>query len=418
VSNRAIRGACVIAGIVGLSSTMTKGLPAGAPFELPGPTGPHPVATTSWTLVDEGRREPFATGNAPREVQVLAWYPAVRSADPGLRAPYLREGLEEVRTFARLLGSESAFDGLEGVQTHSTLDGLPEPGAPFPVLLFSHGYTGVPSAHTALVEDLASHGYAVLSIVHPYEATAVTLPGARVVAMVDGEGRPRPLIRDVFAEWRVEDESMAAVTGASSEPERLRLLKAYLDTLRHTGSALRRWVDDTTHVADNLRPLRPDGAPSRLAARLDLDRLGALGHSMGGVTAGQFCVEDPRCRGALNLDGIPQYGTMIDVGLSKPFLMVYSARPGRAGASDAIYRKASRYYRVDVSGSLHLEFTDMVFWGGPLRARPLLGSIAPLAVTGITRAVVRAFFDEVLKGERADLFDGPSPYPEMTVTRP
>jgi predicted dienelactone hydrolase len=62
---------------------------------------------------------------------------------------------------------------------------------------------------------------------------------------------------------------------------------------------------------------------------------------MGGVTAGQFCLEDRRCRAGLNLDGIPQYGTMIDKPLQRPFLMVHSGRPGRRGASDAIYERAA-----------------------------------------------------------------------------
>ena len=99
---------------------------------------------------------------------------------------------------------------------------------------------------------------------------------------------------------------------------------------------------------------------------------------MGGVTSAQFCLEDARCRAGLNLDGIPQYGTMIDTSMPRPFLMVYSERPGRAGASDPIYRRAAHpYYRVDVKGTRHLDFSDMVFWGGPLRERPILGSIAP-----------------------------------------
>jgi predicted dienelactone hydrolase len=415
MSHGAIRIACLAATLICVSSGVTPRLAARVPFELPPPSGARPVATTSWHLVDDSRRETLAAESAQREVHVLAWYPAA-AAPAGAAAPYLREGVAEVRTFARLLRDESAFDELAGVRTHSTLDGPPATGAPFPVLLFSHGYTGIPSAHTALFEDLASHGYAVLSIVHPYEATAAALTGGRTVTMLDEEGRPLPALREVFGEWATEDAAMASVTRASAEPEQLRLLRAYLDTLSRTNIALRRWVDDTTLVVDRLRtPLT--GAPGRLAARLDVGRLGALGHSMGGVTAGQFCVEDARCRGALNLDGIPQYGTMIDKGMSKPFLMMYSARPGRAGASDAIYRKASTYYRVDVKDSLHLEFTDMVFWGGPLRQRPLLGAIPPLRVTEITRTVVRAFFDEVLEGQRSAMLNGPSPFPEMSVTR-
>src|SRR5206468_10399646 len=121
-----------------------------------------------------------------------------------------------------------------------------------PVLVFSHGYTGIPSSYSALREDLASHGYAVLSIVHPYEATAATLSNQRVVSMLDATGALLPPIREVFGEWGPEDETMAAVTRATDAGEQLRLLRGYLSTLRHTNAALRRWVDDTTLVLDRL----------------------------------------------------------------------------------------------------------------------------------------------------------------------
>jgi hypothetical protein len=155
--------------------------------ELPAPTGRYPVATTSWRVADRSRPETFAGAGEFRQVEVVAWYPAASRG--GTVAPYLREGLSEVRAFAKLFGSESAFDGLERVRTHAGLDGPPAtaPGK-FPVLLFSHGYTGIPSAYTALLEDLASHGYAVLSIVHPYEATGATLADGRVVTLLDEGG--------------------------------------------------------------------------------------------------------------------------------------------------------------------------------------------------------------------------------------
>jgi hypothetical protein len=137
---------------------------------------------------------------------------------------------------------------------------------------------------------------------------------------------------------------------------------------------------------------------------------------MGGVTAGQFCAEDRRCKAGLNLDGIPQYGTMIDHSLRPPFLMVYSARPGRTGASDAIYRRgASPYVRVDVRDTLHLDFSDMVFWGGPLRERSILGKLPPERIAGITRAIVREFFDQQLLGRKSKLLAGETVYPEVTV---
>ena len=385
-------------------------------FELPSPTGRYPVGTTSWRLTDRSRPETFSAPGAFRQVEVLAWYPAA-AARGRAPAPYLREGLDEVRGFAKLFGVETAFDGVEGVRTHAELDAVPA-ATPrkLPVLLFSHGYTGMPSSYTALVEDLASHGYAVLSIVHPYEASVATLADGHVVSMHDKDGKFLQGIQDVLAEWGPEDETMAAVTRATDDAEQMRLLRGYIEGLHHTGVALRRWVDDTKLVVDRLASLPSRSPAGQLAARLDLGRLGVLGHSMGGVTAGQFCLEDRRCRAGLNLDGSPQSGTMIDRAMPRPFLMVYSARPGRGGASDAIYRRAAHpYYRIDVRDTGHLEFSDMPFWGGPLRERPVLGAMAPARAIEITRTIVREYFDQELSGLRSPLLSGTSVYPELTV---
>ena len=384
--------------------------------ELPAPTGPYPVASTSWRLTDRSRAESFAAPGEFRQIEVIAWYPA--AAGNGARAPYLREGLSEVRTFAKLFGAEGAFDGLKDVRTHAELDGTPAASPEkMPFLVFSHGYTGVPSSYTALLEDLASHGYAVISIVHPYEATGATLTDGSVVTTNGSDGTLRKGVQDVFAEWGPEDATMAAVTAAADDDERLRLLRGYLGGLHNTGKALRRWVDDTRLVVDRLRTLPKTTAGGRLAARLDFDRIGVFGHSMGGVTAAQFCAEDSRCKAALNLDGIPQYGPMIGMSMPRPLAMVYSSRPGRAGASDPIYRLAAHpYIRFDVRGTLHLTFSDMVFWGGPLRARPLLGDIAPARAAEITAAIVRQYFDQELRGQRSSLMAGTSVLPEVSVS--
>lgn len=388
-----------------------------AAVELPSPTGRYAVGTTTWRLTDRSRRETFTGSGEFRDVEVLAWYPAAAPRRGG-PAPYLREGLPEVRAFAKLFGAaETVFDGLEEVRTHAELDAAPAAmPRKFPVLVFSHGYTGIPSAYTALLEDLASHGYAVLSIVHPYEATAATLADGRVVSILDNAGAPLPAIAEVFGEWGPEDETMAAVTRAADDGEQIRLLRGYLATLHRTDLALRRWVDDTKLVLDRLSSAPPKSPAGQLAARLDISRLGVFGHSMGGVTAGQFCLEDRRCRAGLNLDGIPQYGTMIEKSMPRPFLMVYSARPGRSGASDAIYRRAAHpYYRVDVRDTRHLDFSDMAFWGGPLRERPVLGTMAPARASVITGAIVLQYFNQELLGQDSTLLAGMPLFPEVTV---
>jgi len=100
-----------------------------------------------------------------------------------------------------------------------------------------------------------------------------------------------------------------------------------------------------------------------------------------------------------------------------PLLMVYSGRAGRAGASDIIYkRSASKYYRVDVQDTLHLDFTDMNFWGGPLRQRGAYGKIDPARAAEITRTVVREFFGQEILKQPSAFLSGKQPLANVTVT--
>ena len=388
------------------------------PFVLPAPTGRSAVGTTSWILVDSTRRETLVGDGLPRSVEVIAWYPTRRSAGGprSARAPYLREGTIEAGTFATAMRKPGAFDHLAGVQTHASIDASPS-GQPksLPVLMFSHGYTGLVSAYSALLEDLASHGYIVLSIGHSYEAVAVRQADGSVATMLDSAGRLRQGILDVFGEWRDEDSTMARVTRAATEPEQLQILKTYIDGVPKTNAVIGRWVADTKFVLDEFAR-STTGLAGELHRLADLNRVGVLGHSMGGVVAGEFCLRDERCRAGLNLDGIPQSGSMIASRMRRPFMMVYSARPGRLGASDAIYRRAaSRYYRVDVDETRHIDFSDMIFWGGPLKAAGASGSIAPNRAAEVTRLVVRQYFDQELRGAPSPLLKGTQRFPDVHV---
>jgi hypothetical protein len=88
---------------------------------------------------------------------------------------------------------------------------------------------------------------------------------------------------------------------------------------------------------------------------------------------------------------------------------------GHRCASHAMPSAAHPYYRVDVRDTRHLDFSDMAFWGGPLRERPVLGAIAPARVSEITSAIVRQYFDQELSGQRSPLLAGSAVFPEVTV---
>jgi len=388
-------------------------------FELPAPTGKSPIGTTRWVVTDASRDETFAPGRK-RDIEIIAWYPRAgatgASGATGATAPYMRNGMEEALAFGRLAKVGDAWNGLAAVKTHAVIDAAPAATpARFPVILFQHGYTGLPSAYSALIEDLASHGWAVLNLIHPYEASGAKLADGTIVTILDDKGTMRSGITDVINEWGAEDSTMKQITEAASDADKERLMRGYLGTLKHSVQVVRRWTLDAKYALDHLPK---DGAPGRIAAKFDLTRLGMAGHSMGGVAGAQFCVEDRRCKAALNLDGIPQYGPMIDTKMPAPFLMVYSARPGRTGASDVIYKRAaSKYYRVDVNDTLHIDFSDMNFWGAPLRQRGAYGKIDPARAATITRTVVREFFGQEILKQPSAFLSGTQPMADVTVVQ-
>jgi alpha-beta hydrolase superfamily lysophospholipase len=313
--------------------------------------------------------------------------------------------------------SPGAFDGLATVQTHATLDArVREDSVRLPLLLFSPGYTGLMSAYTALLEDLASHGYVVLCIGHPGEVVAMRLADGTFASLLDSAGNMNSDVHDVIAEWADEDSTLARATRTRDADERLAILRTYIRAAPKTNAVVARWAQDTRFALERFANLAGNTTAGRVAARTETSRVGAFGHSMGGVVAGQFCVDDARCVAGLNLDGSPQSGTMIDARMPHPFLMVYSARPGRVGASDPIYqRAASAYYRVDVDFTQHLDFSDMNFWAGPLsRAH---GPLAPDTAASVTRMIVREYFDQEMRGTPSPLLSRRTTVPYVHVQR-
>lgn len=375
-SRRILRAASVVLGWLCL--LVTAVLCAAFPiFHLPKPTGPYAVGTMRLHLVDEARSETFTVDPADhRELLVQAWYPA--KITPGAKpAAYWAE-------------THFPFGYLRFVRTHSYQDvPLVDTQALFPVLIFSHGYfMGYVAQNTAQMEDLASHGYVVFSIAHPYEAWSVTYPDGRRVS---------------FSEELFWDRVKLMQEGAASAAQ----LSAMDDSVYI-------WADDTIFVIDELERVNAGERDGVFAGRLDLARLGVFGMSFGGATAAHVCLVDSRCRAGINLDGSLWGDLRHDGGvIEMPFMMMYHETV--AGMNESVYRQvADRAYQVTVEGTTHGDFGDMTLMFPPLRWAGFFGPIDGYRMLHILNAYTLAFFDEHLKGEDIPLLDGPSPeYPEV-----
>lgn len=352
------------------SAAATRATPSAvAGLELPAPSGRQTTGTTTLHLVDRSRLDPFAGGR--RELMVQLWYPAAKTdVQP---APYL--------TPAMASALEAAFRLPEGtfgtLPTHSAGAARIASGK-HPLLLFSHGLLTMRGYHTSLLEELASRGYVVAAIDHTYDAALVELPHGRLVE---------------------------AIAAARPTPKQNALLLATR-------------VADVRFVLDKLTRLT-NARTGLLARRLDMSRVGALGHSFGGATAAATMLADRRIDAGVNLDG-KVWGPVVSKGLSRPFmLLIGDALGGRLTPDQAQFLShlRSARYGLRLAGARHFSFTDLALFASELPGLDELfdiGSIDPNRANSAVRAYVAAFFDKTLLGKRGRLLDRPSPaHPEV-----
>lgn len=355
---------------------------------LPTPTGQHPVGTAIFHFSDATRKDASVPGSF-RELTVQVWYPAKASKrsptapyipDPALIAAMKKEEYNNLNT--------EVLDSWLQVRTHSVLDApiLTSPRR-FPLLFFSHGFGMSRSNYTSIIEDLASHGYIVAAIDHPY--TGFTrLPDGRVLLFTPpGSGREDP---DVVNGLRVDE-----------------------------------MVNDVSFTLVAL--MDRNGKAGRFANHIDLKRIGMLGHSLGGAAALRACQRVARFKACADLDG-DLWGKMQAEGLGRPFLVMLneppeSRRPPVAmreqrdrGWADFMSKRKTTAFVVKVGSTNHFSFSDFPF----VIPEPLMkkagAEIAPQRGLEIITKVLRGFFDQYLNGMNGKpLENAAKAYPEVTL---
>lgn len=330
---------------------------------FPTPTGPHPVGTTVLQWTDTRPETATPDPDDHRTVVAQIWYPAATTN--GEHAPYLGRTPQEAKTVAEGLAQYVGLpgftlDSLALARTAAVLDATPARGR-FPLILFSPGLGGVRGQNTVWAEDLASRGYVVAALDHPYDSAAVVLADGTVI------------------------RTLVAATG-DDEADR------------------RRGVDWATIRAQDLRFALTQLDKSRFAGLLDLDHVAVTGHSLGGGAALMAARLDHRFTAVIDLDGFP-YDPM-PAGLPQPALVVnHPLQPGESPdflpTADRVLGQAAEGYRVEIPGSAHLTFTDAPLWLPPVPS--VVGTQGRDEAPALTVAITVAFLDHVFEGTPADL---------------
>jgi predicted dienelactone hydrolase len=396
--------------VLALTAALTSVLPV---FSLPEPTGSHAVGTQYQYWIDETRPDDYITDPGDfREVSVQIWYPAeVTGQEETIR--YMRQ--DAARDLTRSQGLPGfLLDHVALVRTHAYLGAdVAQTGAPFPVITYST--SGLMSSHMTLFEELASHGYIVVCIGHPYWNPFMYGAGGEILPF-DGQN-------EQYLAWWEEADS-AAVERAKTQVTVARTTVAQqnafvrLNRQRPIAVAdLRTWAGDVGFVLDQLEMMNQGSG--FLAGALDLEHIGIMGFSKGGAAAGQFCVTDERCKAGINLTGF-MYGDIVDVGLDTPFMFISEEELWCPDCyvNDLFYKRAeSDVYQLKIRGARHTSFGDICLWGRLLQLSSEEPAIEGKRMTHIQNVYSLAFFDRHLKRKEVSLLDGPSAdYPEVAFS--
>ena len=387
----------MMAGVLALAVSSAAGflLPI---FKLPTPTGPYAVGYTEEHLTDSSRQE-WTTPDEDdlREVEFSIWYPTEATTqgkplalDRRLAKSTAMNGDDVIGTTRARGVLENSLDHFRLIDTHAVRGGqIVQVSGGFPVIFYSPALRTGRFDNTSLMVDLASQGYVVVAVDHPYTSGApVSLSGGRQVD---------------------RDPDEPSVTEAG------RLERATCWTT--TNSA------DLSFILDHLTARNADpGSPFH--HRLNLDSVGAMGFSLGGASAEQVLADDPRFDAGINMDGT-HFGTVRDTGAPASLNIlstnhvadISKARKGEqnqdeGSIADARFQEQFHDRSTGPTWAVTIENTNHV-------SHDLFSFISP-ALSGNTvqpqteetiRALVSDFFNHTLRGQEPRLLGHDSAVP-------
>jgi len=269
----------------------------------------------------------------------------------------------------------------------------------YPVVLLGAGLNTTRLFYSALAQEIASTGYTVITMDHPYETDVVEFPsdgsvifGGNVVGDLNNTA---PLIRALDIRSR-----------------------------------------DASFILDKLRIPFPDSSRKDAGKKA---KVGMVGHSFGGAAAASAMLNDTRIVGGVNLDGY-MFGPVLDTGVGRPGLHQSFLLWGSTGHNSSTDPSWGQFLEtmknkpaverewvkeLSLSGSMHGSFgdygviADVAGWREDERLAPLVdafaGPISGTRMMEISGKYLDAFMQMAVKGEREGrLLGGPvGEFPEV-----
>ncbi|HLX91701.1 MAG TPA: alpha/beta fold hydrolase [Puia sp.] len=391
-SNKLVEACLVLFGIALIPiSLFARNLNDTSHFKpgLPIPTGKYRIATRNFYIVDSSRFD--SSGNHfGRNLNFQIWYPAASNHIGSVNyvSPELDRAM--VQDKYNNIDSSTLTEWMK-LPVNVALNGTSFRGRKFPLLFFLHGFGMSRASYTSIVAQLASDGYIVLSFDSPRSGLMVLPHGQILYTVYDGKPDRKC-------------ESMAA-----------------------DASFLLSWVKKNAQTIFG-----------EIRSPIDLNKVGILGHSLGGAAALQACRNDDRFASAVDLDGDP-FGKVADSGLKKNTLVLLNEpnypperfkEPGSKYSWDSmglerkniwlnVFRKNKTVgsYAIRINGTNHFTFTDFPFLTIQYYRNPNAGIIIErLRGLKIITECIESFFTICFEGQKSEKIGAiAANYPETNL---
>jgi hypothetical protein len=382
---------------------------------LPEPSGKYGIGTRYFYLTDNNRLDMYTSGEDDyRRISIQAWYPA----QPGDgENPVNYSHPEGVQIFVEMgFWQPSFITDIVNRSTHSYLnariDGSKEK---YPVILFSA--SGVMDANIILCEELASHGFVVLSIGHPHWCEYYYDARGEIILL----DKSNPYYVKMWEEEQSDEvvQLKEKITLSKKLKEKLRLFRELNRNMQLESSDIRLWSGDISFIIDQMDPESEIG--SSFDGRLDPEKIGVMGYSKGGAAAAQACISESRCKAGINLSGF-MFGDIVEYSLDVPFMNMENMESWCVDCpaiNDFLYYTSnSDIYMLQIAKAAHGNFTDISAFKDYLSPKfaHVLGTIDGRRFLDIQNKYVRQFFDRYLQDRNAPLLGKKSPaYPEVQL---
>ncbi|MBR3341017.1 MAG: hypothetical protein IKG30_05315 [Clostridiales bacterium] len=347
------KAAIVLGTLLSISLIGTSILPAFLFTDYEGRvlTGPYNVLQSNAIMIDTGRIEEFENDGSYREVPVYFFYP---------------EGTDDK----------------------------------IPLVIFSHGAFGYYQSNASMYMELASHGYVVASIEHPYHSIFThDSTGKTIVA-------DRKFLNDSMTIGS-SDVSEAEVFEITSEWMKLRLadMNFAIDSIKEGN--INNWYIDKDQKEEITKVIN----------LIDTAKIGLIGHSMGGAAA-VTCGRRDDISAVVDLDGTmlgenigingdeilineePYHTPLLNLQNQKHHYQAAEAeRSGEVFSNNVIIKNADTAYCTYFINSGHMDFTDLPLFSPVLAGNLGTGSVDNGEMIDTLNALVLDFLDCYLKGE-------------------